>query len=64
VQDNGKGFPERAIGREGRCGLLGMRERAVMVGGRLDVDNPPGGGGRIVVHVPLQSECGPVPLVQ
>lgn len=53
VQDNGKGFPERSMAREGRYGLLGMRERALMLGGRLEIDNPPGGGGRIVVHLPL-----------
>jgi PAS domain S-box-containing protein len=54
IRDNGTGFPEGALQREGRFGLLGMRERAVALGGRLEVDNPPGGGGRITVHVPLQ----------
>ena len=53
VRDNGVGFPggERQPGR--RHGLLGIRERAYMLGGRLDVDNPPGGGGRITVRLPL-----------
>ena len=54
VRDNGIGFPERSLHQEGRFGLLGIRERAIMLGGRLDVDNPPGGGGRIVVHLPLK----------
>jgi len=58
VQDNGKGFPERSMGQEGRYGLLGIRERALMLGGRLDVDNPPGGGGRITVHLPLKPGHG------
>lgn len=56
VRDNGKGFPGRSIGQEGRFGLLGIRERALMLGGRLDIDNPPGGGGRIVVHLPLRHD--------
>lgn len=54
VHDNGRGFPERAMRQEGRYGLLGMRERALMLGGRLEVDNPPGGGGRITVRLPLK----------
>jgi two-component system sensor histidine kinase UhpB len=55
VRDNGVGFPAGALQHEGRFGLLGMRERAAALGGRLDIDNPPGGGGRVTVHVPLQS---------
>jgi signal transduction histidine kinase len=26
-----------------------------MLGGRLEVDNPPGGGGRLTVRLPLQA---------
>ena len=61
VRDNGKGFPGRSMGQEGRFGLLGIRERALMLGGRLDIDNPPGGGGRIVVHLPLRPERSALP---
>jgi PAS domain S-box-containing protein len=53
VHDNGRGFPERSMRQEGRFGLVGIRERALMLGGRLEIDNPPGGGGRITVHLPL-----------
>ncbi len=52
VRDDGVGFPERALQREGRWGLLGMRERAELLGGRLEIDNPPGGGARVRVHLP------------
>ncbi len=52
VHDDGVGFPERALQREGRWGLLGMRERAELLGGRLEIDNPPGGGARVRVHLP------------
>ena len=58
VQDNGRGFPERSMRQEGRFGLLGIRERALMLGGRLEVDNPGGGGGRITVHLPLKPGHG------
>lgn len=58
VRDNGSGFADRALRQEGRYGLLGMRERALALGGRLDIDTPPGGGGRITVHLPLASDPG------
>jgi signal transduction histidine kinase len=58
VHDNGRGFPERSMRQEGRYGLLGIRERALMLGGRLEVDNPPGGGGRITVRLPLRMDLG------
>lgn len=54
VRDNGQGFPDRSRRQDGRYGLLGIRERAIMLGGRLDLDNPPGGGARITVHLPLR----------
>jgi len=53
VRDNGVGFSERSLQHDGRYGLLGIRERAHMLGGRLEVDNPPGGGGRLTVRLPL-----------
>jgi signal transduction histidine kinase len=53
VRDNGIGFPANLQHNEGRYGLLGIRERAYMLGGQLEVDNPPGGGGRLTVHLPL-----------
>jgi signal transduction histidine kinase len=53
VRDNGVGFPSDLQHNDGRYGLLGIRERAYMLGGRLEVDNPPGGGGRLTVRLPL-----------
>ncbi len=53
VQDNGIGFPPRALQREGSFGLLGIRERASMLGGMLTLDNPTEGGARLAVVVPL-----------
>jgi PAS domain S-box-containing protein len=53
VQDNGVGYPADALRREGSFGLIGMRERAAMLGGRVDLANPAGGGARLVVHLPL-----------
>ncbi|MBT9504330.1 MAG: sensor histidine kinase, partial [Burkholderiaceae bacterium] len=59
VQDNGRGFPSGATRKEGSFGLMGMRERAYLLGGELLVDNPPGGGGRITVRLPLPAAGDP-----
>nr|WP_062339330.1 sensor histidine kinase [Herbidospora sakaeratensis] len=48
VSDDGRGF---APGSEG-YGLLGMRERVELAGGRVDIAGPPGGGTRLTVTIP------------
>jgi len=48
VADDGRGFRP---GREG-FGLLGMRERVQLVGGRVELDTAPGNGTRLTVTVP------------
>jgi signal transduction histidine kinase len=51
VEDDGAGFePDRVQGGE-HFGLLGMRERAEALGGRLTVESAPGAGTTIVVEV-------------
>lgn len=60
VRDNGVGFPPDARAADGRYGLLGIRERALMLGGRLEIDNPPGGGARLTVHLPLKPPAAAV----
>jgi signal transduction histidine kinase len=55
VEDDGIGFDPDHAGATGR-GLASMRERAVRVGGRLELDARPGGGTRVVAEVPLRSE--------
>ncbi len=53
VEDNGTGYPKDAMKREGSFGLLGMRERATMLGGHLEFGNAPGSGARLTVRLPL-----------
>jgi signal transduction histidine kinase len=57
VVDNGRGFDvERTVtdaARRGRLGLLGMRERIRLLGGRLEVDSRPGGPTAITAAMPL-----------
>jgi signal transduction histidine kinase len=59
VEDDGTGFDPEAqresISHAG-LGLLGMRERAVRLGGRCIVDSAPGRGTRVVVSLPLHDQ--------
>lgn len=56
VEDDGKGFnPPTLIDHPapaGKLGLIGMHERARLLGGSLTVDSKPGKGTRVVVSVP------------
>ncbi len=60
VQDNGRGFdPEQTLQRNARnagWGLLGMRERASLIGGQAVIELSPGQGARIRVTVPTSRE--------
>ncbi|MFY9427882.1 MAG: sensor histidine kinase [bacterium] len=57
VRDDGRGFDlrevERGGGAGGHFGLISMRERAELLGGRFEVKSAPGQGTRITVAVPI-----------
>jgi signal transduction histidine kinase len=56
IRDDGKGFQkERVLSakRGERLGLLGMRERLDMVGGKFTVTSAPGRGTTVLAQVPL-----------
>jgi signal transduction histidine kinase len=57
VLDNGVGFGEASMFREGSHGLLGIRERALMLDGELTIGNSPSGGGRVTVRLPFQADA-------
>jgi PAS domain S-box-containing protein len=52
VQDDGVGFDASAAPRAPGYGLLGMQERALMLGGTLHIHSAPGRGTRITLAVP------------
>jgi signal transduction histidine kinase len=56
VADDGYGPGPGADGEGGGQGLRNMRERARRLGGRLVVQPAPGGGTRVTLAVPLDSE--------
>lgn len=55
IQDDGIGFDATDVmaSASGKMGLIGMRERAQSIGGRIEVQSTPGHGSRIVFDVPV-----------
>jgi two-component system NarL family sensor kinase len=54
VEDDGRGFDASDDVPENRHGMVGMRERAEMIGGAFEVRSEPGVGTRIEATVPLE----------
>ena len=52
VQDDGKGFDAQSV-RDGGLGLVGMRERAALLGGRFVVETSEGAGTMLRAEVPV-----------
>jgi signal transduction histidine kinase len=52
IEDDGVGFARDHV-REHAFGLVGMRERAQLLGGRLEVESSPGAGTTVVVEIPV-----------
>ena len=55
VQDNGRGMPVGAISDPRSFGLMGMRERALSLGGQATFVSVPGRGTTMAVSIPLES---------
>lgn len=53
VEDNGVGFPAQPAQPDHSLGLMGIRERAQMLGGRAEIGPAAGGGAQVVVRIPL-----------
>ena len=52
VSDNGKGIKQSDISDTNSLGLLGMRERAIVFGGRVDITGTEGKGTTVTVSIP------------
>lgn len=60
IEDDGRGFAadswrKRSLGG-GHLGLLGIEERAMLLGGALRVQSSPGSGSSLFVELPLRAE--------
>jgi PAS domain S-box-containing protein len=60
VSDNGKGFelqsPPGSLGRAGQMGLVGISERAELMGATMDLRSEPGRGTFLSVVIPLPKQ--------
>lgn len=52
IVDDGKGFDTNA--QRKTLGLLGMKERAIMIGGELSIRSKPGKGTTVIITVPVE----------
>jgi ligand-binding sensor domain-containing protein/two-component sensor histidine kinase len=58
ISDNGAGFQstDTTLPAQGHFGLQGMRERAIQIGGMLNVESSPESGTTVTLRAPLQNE--------
>ncbi len=63
IRDNGRGFDEENPSVSKSLGLLGMRERAAILGGQVNISSTPGKGTTVTAWIPLPSprESGILP---
>jgi signal transduction histidine kinase len=59
VKDNGRGISEAEINNTQSIGLLGMRERAALLGGEVVITGEPGQGTTVTVRIPLAQGKAP-----
>jgi signal transduction histidine kinase len=55
IEDNGVGFEvgDREDARDKGIGIIGMRERAALVGGTLQIESQPGQGTSVFLEAPV-----------
>jgi two-component system sensor histidine kinase UhpB len=58
IHDNGRGIAEHALTDPASIGLLGMRERAELVGAGLMISSRPGKGTTVVIAIPIARARG------
>ncbi|MED4054528.1 ATP-binding protein [Niallia taxi] len=58
ISDNGIGFKKKSIGNHaGRYGLIGLFERARLIGGEIQINSDIGIGTEITMKVPIKGEA-------
>jgi len=53
VRDNGRGIGQEQLTASTSLGILGMRERALLLGGEFTIAGDPGGGTIVHVRIPI-----------
>jgi PAS domain S-box-containing protein len=59
ILDNGVGFSPRDPRKPNSYGLIGLRERASLLGGEIKITSAPGEGTHVEVRLPLESPIAP-----
>jgi signal transduction histidine kinase len=59
ILDDGIGFSPRDPRKPNSYGLLGLRERASLLGGEVTITSAPGKGTHVQVRLPLESPAAP-----
>lgn len=53
VEDNGKGISREQLFNITSIGIIGMKERAKFIGGKVFIEGPEGGGTKVFLEIPL-----------
>lgn len=61
VADNGRGITDAEIANTRSIGLLGMRERAALLGGEISLSGASGRGTTVVIRLPIPQGNSPAP---
>jgi PAS domain S-box-containing protein len=56
VRDNGKGIADAKLLESQSLGILGMRERALLLGGEFTISSAPGAGTTVKVRIPVAGQ--------
>ena len=59
VRDDGRGIAEHEASNTGSLGLIGIRERALMIGGEFTIGGEPGTGTCARLRLPMAAGSGP-----
>jgi signal transduction histidine kinase len=59
IADNGRGVSEAELLDPKSLGLIGIRERAFLLGGRVDIEGGPGGGTTVTLSIPQRTGARP-----
>jgi signal transduction histidine kinase len=62
VHDNGRGIGAEQLSASKSLGILGMRERAVLLGGDFSIADGPGGGASVRARIPAGLDPPPETL--
>ena len=58
IADNGRGISEAQLRNPKSLGLLGIRERAFLLGGKVDIEGKGGNGTTVTLSIPKRPGNG------